>query len=46
MDYSLLLIFFKKTYVTDDESNEVLAEEHKNMKMSIFIKKGDDGNFI
>lgn len=41
MDYSLLLIFFKK-----NNQNKTELEEHKNMKMSIYLKKGEDGSFI
>jgi outer membrane protein assembly factor BamA len=39
MDYSLLLIFFKKQDITDTES-------YKNRKLSIFVKKGEEGNIL
>lgn len=37
MDYSLLLVFFKKPRITESDS-------FKNRKLSIFIKKGEEGN--
>jgi hypothetical protein len=47
MDYSLLIIFFKKQEIIETPVEDVQeAEDHKNMKLSVFIKKGTDGNFI
>lgn len=42
MDYSLLLVFYKKPEITDTESENFL----KNRKLSIFIKKGEEGNIL
>lgn len=42
MDYSLLLYFFKKPDVTDDES----AYSQRQMQPSILVKSGIDGKKV
>ena len=42
MDYSMLIYFLKKTEFRDDES----AMTSRNMRMSVVIKKGEDGSNV